>query len=243
MPTEKDTNFQLNRVQALMTKADDAAATPEEAQAFRNKAEELLVAYGIERAQLESHRRDGAPEEIISKKFSFADHTYPLDRISLLHRIALAFNCNGLTFTVKKGTRKMRLGYILYGHTSDVESVEYLFAALTLHMFSEGAKADKPYWVAQVTFLKSFYAAYTQEVFDRLKALAKRLTDEAEPGTALAVVDRSKKVKTFMHASAKVGKAVARTTANVGYEAGARAGQKADLGQARFGGSRAQIGQ
>lgn len=241
MATAKDQNFYLARVQALMTKADDPATTEAEAKAFRDKAEELLVQYGIDRAQVESHRREGAPEEIVKKRFSFEKDTYPLDRINLIHRIAIGLNCNGLTFSVRRGSRHMRLGYTLYGHESDVERVEFLFAALTLHMFSEGAKAEHPYWISRVTYLKSFFNAYSMEVHDRLVALTKRLTDKADPGAALAVVDRSKKVKTFMKSGGKITKAPARSITTIGRADGQRAGQKADLGQTRFGGKRAQL--
>lgn len=242
MATAKDQNFYLNRVQALMSKADDPATTPAEKQAFRDKAEELLVQYGIDRAILESHKREGAPEEIISKHFDFSKETYSLDRIYLLFRIAIAMNCNGLTTKTRSGSRVMRTGFTLYGYESDVERVEFLFAALTLHMFSEGAKASVPYWMSKVTFLKSFYDAYSREVHRRLTALSTRLTEAAEPGAALVVVERADAVKNFMHGNAKnYKKGVARSTSYIGREAGRDAGRRADLAQTRIGGQRAQI--
>jgi hypothetical protein len=244
MATEKDQNFYLNRVQALMSKADDPAVTEEEAQAFRDKAEELLIQYGIDRAILASHKREGAPEEIISKRFDFSKDTYPLDRIYLLFRIAIAMNCNGYTGRTRSGSRALRTQFTLFGYESDVERVEFLFAALTLHMFSEGAKAEVPYYMAKVTFLKSFYDAYSNEVHRRLKALSTRLTEKAEPGAAVAVIERGDAVKAFMNGTLKKPnqKGAPRSTHYAGEEAGRAAGKRADLNQTRVGGSRVQIG-
>ncbi|MGZ5400302.1 MAG: DUF2786 domain-containing protein, partial [Nocardioides sp.] len=50
--TDRDTDTMLVRVRKLLTKAEDPAATTQEAQAYTAKASELMAAHGIDRALL-----------------------------------------------------------------------------------------------------------------------------------------------------------------------------------------------
>jgi hypothetical protein len=237
MPTEKTLDAKLTRVQNLIAKADDPAATEAEADAFRAKAEELLVAYGIDQAQLESHRQEGAPEEIISKRFNFRG-TYAIDQTHLLHYIAVGLGCNGHR---SHNARGKLTDYMLFGYESDVERTEFLYASLSLHMRSEAARQVGPDHLTRAQYLKGFHAGYGRRVYERLKEIRDRLVGAAEPGTALVVSDRSRRVEAFMLGGAKLRQSRSRRVSIQGLADGANAGDKADLGQTRVGHHRTQL--
>lgn len=233
----------FDRIQALIAKAEDPAATEHEAMAFREKAEKLIVTYGIDRALLDRHRRSGAPEEITTKLFDFGGQPYTPDRILLLHCIAQGLGATGhRTHSKSKTGRLKNQAYVLYAYESTIEQVEFLFATLSLHMFGEGRKAVTPPGVHRTSFLKSFYASYADRVNERLQEITSRLVDEAEPGAALVLVERSERVDRFMRDKVKLTSSTRRVNLT-GERQGRAAGDRADLGQQRVGGQRRQLTQ
>lgn len=240
----------LNRVRGLL---DKAASTefPDEAQALRDKAMELMAAYGIEQAMLEATGRKTA-DGIILVTITF-ENPFSFEKSLLLARIAESsmFNCR---MVIEKRGKSVMFAEIV-GHTSDLERVEFLYTLLLVQAENGMAKVKgnsfdgfyTPREVAAETrqLRASYLVGFANEIGDRLQELAAyaqqqndqtRAAGDTGPSTALVVASRRELVN--QAAAEKFGKIVTsakRKYYKEGVNAGRAGGRNADLGQDRFG--------
>lgn len=245
-PTEK----YEDKIQALLAKATDPAATPEEAETYTAKAEALMVKWGISDAMLDAKRRGQrkAGEKIVEKRIR-------LHGSFVRAEVSLGFAAGRGLGTVRvlksnglphEGTMVQYLWFI--GHESDVQRAITLFESLQLQVVS----ARQVWWAGvrdefraclsnneQYLAKRQFITSFASTVEQRLTAQRQSLVEEAsaDPGTALVLVDRTEKVNEYLKAHFKVG---AGRGINGGSAAAARAGReagtKANLGGAQVGG-------
>lgn len=233
----------LRRVQLLLAKAADDAATPEESEIYTAKAQELMIKYGIEQAMLNAARPAGQRERVESKRIEIPA-PYGLDKASLLYRIAKALGCKTIRYT-GRNLRKVTV-VVVYGFPSDLAQVEMLFASLTLQATRDMLHAEVPYWDNTAAFRRTFLSGFTSVVAHRLEQMHDRSVREADtatPGTALVLVDRKTEVEqayNLAHPDARTGRG--RNLSGSGENAGRASGRRADLGGQRVGGSRTALG-
>jgi hypothetical protein len=236
------------KIEALLAKANANGVTPEESETYTAKAEELMVKWGIEEAELEAGGQHKA-EPIIEVSIDFAATYGPT-------MVMFAFNiCNGFgnlrnLQTSLSGPRGRRRFWII-GHESDVTAVQMLIASLQIQAMrelkawqkvDEGRKYRTEWenWKANRQFLISFSTA----VAKRLRATRVRVEETVtEPGTALVLASKKAKVDAWMdEAHPNLRKARGgQYGSNHGRAAGTAAGERASLGGNEVGGGRGQL--
>ena len=227
----------LDRVRALLAKAEDPAATPAEAEAFSAKAEELIAKYAVDIALLEARTDKGKP----SKRTIKVPNPYAKPKVVLLNGIALAHSCKALWHSSQ--------GYVtVVGYESDLEVVEMLFASLLLQATNASLKTYVPEWESTRSFRTSFWYGFASRASTRMEEMQKRAEREAaeasSPGTALVLRDRKDDVEqAFREYFPNTRRASGgRVGSGSGFGAGRTAADRADLGGQRLSGSRRAIG-
>jgi hypothetical protein len=228
----------LAKVRKLLAKAEDPAATPAEAETYTAKAAALMAAYGIDRALL---ALSDPALDVVGDLVVMVDRPYAADKADLLATVAAALGCRGVRRTrYPEGTKELSL------HRSDLQRVEILFTSLLVQALHALARTPVPSYDHPAAFRRSWLAGFTQSVGRRLdRAEAAAAEDAAdrftEHGTssALVLADRSHAVvaardETYPH----LQQASTRRLSGTGRHDGWAAGQRADLGGSRLGGSR-----
>lgn len=224
------------RILALLAKAEDSAATEEEADAFREKAYELIAKYGLDQAKLRAQLgAKAAHDELIVKPINFSGK-YVNDQLLLLSAIAKAIHVQLL--------RKSKSEVLAFGYESDIERLVMLFASLWLQASGKVAKTPTPFGENRVRFVKSFLAHFLDVVYHRLSAAEKRAKDDSA-GYGIVLQDRNRAALSFMNEWLRSQGLNTRPSSvkryQSGKESGTAAGRTADIGQTRVGGGRLAI--
>lgn len=216
----------LDIVRKLLSKAE-GASTPEEAEAFTEKATELMIRYAIDEAQLAAKGESG--DELGVREFVLQG--YAKQKATLLTAITLPLGCKAVRFT-GRGADTVKV----FGWESDLAMIETLYASLEIQAMSQAkaAHANAPH-IHGRRFTTSFLTGFCGEVFRRLTEQRTKVGNEAEasaPGTELALVDRSQAVeRQVAEQFPKLSKSRAsRVTSASAYGSGVDAGRRADLG-------------
>jgi hypothetical protein len=236
----------LTRVRKILAKAEDPAATPEEAETYTAKAAELVASYGIDRALL----AEQVPEsDVVGDRVVVMDAPYARDKASLLGAVAHALRCQAVhrersVGDDPRGSAK-ELSLHLFGYTSDLERVEVLYTSLLLQATTQVMRASAPPWESKAAFRRSWLAGFTAAVASRLRDAEQRAATDAATAAGpsrsgrsveLVLLDRSRAAEAAMHAAyPRLGTARRRELSGSGGRSGFLAGQRADLGGTRVG--------
>ena len=237
----------LRRVRALMDKANSTEFEGE-AKTFRDKAFELMAAYGIEQAVLEATGK-AATDDITTIRIDFVS-SFSFEKHMLLRAISTALGCK----TIMTPSGKSVLYTEVVGHRSDLERVEFLYTLLLIQAETGAAKLKAhshggyygPRTVAAHT--RALRAAYLrgfgEEVGGRLTAIQRHAANQSDvahagdgaPGAALVLASRWEVVeRAFGELFPETSEHKTRRHYNKkGYAAGQAGGRNADLGQDRF---------
>lgn len=233
----------LAKVRKILAKAEDPAATPEEAETYTAKAAELMAAYGIDRALLAESMPDS---DVVGDRVVVLDAPYALDKAALLSSVAFELRCRAVRRIRYVGPRATKeVSIHLFGYDSDLVRVEILFTSLLLQAQTSLARTDPPPWESPAAYRRSWLAGFTAAVARRLRDAEVRARDAAEEsrvGTAapsgrsveLVLVDRDHTVAAAVEAEyPRLGTARSRQLSGSGRQSGWQAGQRADLGGSR----------
>lgn len=234
-------NGKLNKIRALLAKAE-STTFPEEAEAFSDKAMELMAQYGIDDAMLAAsgHSQD----EIVPKTIEIRN-PYSGIKAQLLFSIARANSCQAIAHPDRSKQSYSRS--TLVGHASDVERVEMLYTSLLVQATGQLINV-RPVFRSDTTssFRKAWFVGFVDAVYDRLDEIMRRATaaaDTTTPGTALVLVSRDDKVtelfKKMFTDTSKISSP--RLVDAEAYNGGQAAGSRADLGQDRVDGRRRSL--
>lgn len=234
----------IERLRKILAMAE-GAGTKEEAEAFTAKATELMIKHSIDEAML-SKGGTKTSEAIIMRDFLIEG--YAKAKMQLLHNIAAAMGCKSVYTPNTRQSGWKSISVSVIGWESDIASIEVLFASLVMQVTNEMEREAKanPH-VHGRAFKQAFILGFAGEVSRRLVAQrqsAVEVADDATPGAALAVVERSTAVENdFRRRFPKTGKGSGASASDyTGYGAGKAAGQRANLGQTQVGGGRRAIG-
>lgn len=230
-------NPQAAKIRALLAKAEDPAASPEEAEAYFAKAAALMAKYGIEQAMLAESRPE--TDELSNREFEIKGKYVP-DRASLLFSIGNALGAKNVywTRTDRETGKRYRLVKI-YAHASTLDRIEMLFASLQLQALNGMAKVRPQYGESLTAYRKSWLAGFASTVYRRLieaESAAVREADGKGTGAELVLVKREAAVERFFkqaHPNVKPGPK--RRLTGTGWRDGKAAGERADLGGRRIG--------
>ncbi|MFE7118540.1 DUF2786 domain-containing protein [Streptomyces sp. NPDC057654] len=241
MSTEKK-HPKLDTIRALLAKAEDPATTEAEAELARKRAFEMMAKYGVEQALL----NDGQPsEDAITSRYVKLPNPWSMSRMRLMYLVAEALGCKAIYLRERRegGTRVLHV----FGYESDIQRAEVLYASLVLQMFGGLAAQPVPYDVRSArAWRNSWQLGFIERVIARLREIEKaaRTAAEAETsatgrGGALVLADRDTQVRAaFRREHGRVQKTRGTYTGS-GYGEGAAAGNRADIGGTRIGGTTA----
>lgn len=235
-PTEKF----ADKVQALLNQASDPAATPEEAEAFSRKAEELMVKWGISDALLDAKRRKqkAKAEKILTEKIRVHGSFV---RADVMVGWAAGDGLGNVRVIQSSGENSMTKYVWFIGFESDVQRAKILFESLLLQAHAARLAWWRDY-EGKDTLARNqkklakrqFILTFAHVVHTRLEAMRLQTVEEASKvkSTELVLVDRKAKVDAYMdeeHANLKKGRALKGGSHDASV-AGRKAGNEANLG-------------
>lgn len=231
----QETNPRLAKIRALLAKAEDPAASREEAESYFAKAAELMAKYGIEQAMLaDANPGFDRPADRVIR----VEGSYTVDRIGLLHCILRPLGLQGIRLRDANG--KLAPEVHVFGYEADIQRAEMLFTSLLLQAFN-GMRHGRPVRGESVTaYRKTWLMGFSRAVERRLEAAEARARGEAADGAngrsaELVLADRASVVlASYRKAYPNVQKGK-RSLRGSGFNAGERAGNAADLGGTRVG--------
>jgi Protein of unknown function (DUF2786) len=222
----------LHVVRRLLAKAD-AAATPEEADAYTAKAMELMARHGID-AAVAAAAAPGRDEPGLLQVT--VQDPYSPGKARLLAWTAEALRCRAVLHQLPGG-RVTAVSIVGFG--SDRERVELLYTSLLLQATGQLTRLRPPWRGESVAaYRRSWLHGFAVTVGQRLRAAeeaAVRERDEGAPpgGTSVALVlaDRSQRVeRAYAEEFPQVHSARRTTLSGTGFGEGVAAGALADLG-------------
>ena len=243
--TDRHADTVLARVRKLLTKAEDPAATAQEAEAYTAKASELMAAYGIDRALLAA---SDPSLDVVGDRVIVLDRPYAAEKAQLVGQVALSLRCRVVRRTRYPDGAK-ELSVHLFGHRSDLQRVEILFTSLLLQAMQALSRTPVPGWDHPAAFRRSWLSGFSTSVGRRLELAERAAAEHAEErfassgtSTALVLADRSAAVEAARDAAySDLEPASPRRLSGSGRAQGWAAGQRADLGGTRLSGARGQL--
>ncbi|MEU9605428.1 DUF2786 domain-containing protein [Streptomyces sp. NPDC048057] len=232
-------NLKLATIKALLAKAEDPAASPEEAQAYFTRAATLMAKYGIEQAMLAEARPE--TDELTYRSFDIKGKYVP-DRAALLFSITHALGAQGIYWSRidREGGKRYRKIKV-YAHQSTLDRIEMLFSSLQLQALNGMAKARPMYGESVTAYRKSWMAGFSSTVRKRLAEAEEAALQEAPAqaggsGAELVLVKREAAVERFFkQAHPEVKASPRRRLTGNGWHDGRAAGERADIGGRRLG--------
>ncbi|MGW1836949.1 DUF2786 domain-containing protein [Streptomyces sp. NPDC002067] len=240
MHSDQQNHPMLAKVRAILAKAEDPAASPEESQAYFAKAADLMSKYGIERAMI----AESLPEtDKPTKRVVIESGSYLLDRVNLLMSVVEALGGQSVRWRVydwRSGKYGQKVE--MHGYESVLDRAEMLYTSLLLQAFN-GMKKGRPLPGESTTaYRKTWLTGFRFAVTERLGVAERAAVDEADRqlgGKAeLVLAKREDTIRTiFKAAHPKIRTAPKRRLTGSGWHEGVTAGERADLGTNTRGGS------
>lgn len=229
------TDPMLAKIRKLLAKAEDPAATPEEAETYTVKAAALIAAYGIDAALLaaEAPGQDAVGDRVVG-----LDPPYARDKAQLLCDIANRLRCRSVLRMQPGSGAATAHSVHLFGHESDLARTDVLFTSLLMQSTSRLTRTVVPPWEHKAAFRRSWLAGFRMSISRRLAEAESRAesdaterTTSAGRSTSVVLADRSVEVEQALRAAyPRVGTARPRQLSGSGLRHGYLAGQEADLG-------------
>lgn len=232
----------LEKVRKLLAKAEDPAASPEEAEVYTAKAAQLIADHGIDAALLAA---DAPGSDRVADRVVHLEAPYSKDKAQLLCAVANQLRCRAVLRTRRDFDGRAHHSVHLFGHESDLDRADLLFTSLLLQSTSRLARTPVPRGEHKAAFRRSWLAGFTMSISLRLEraeqeAEARATSREATSGrsTGLVLADRSAVVdETLQQAYPHLRSARPRELSGSGMRDGYAAGVNADLGGTRLRGT------
>lgn len=236
----------LAKVRKLLAKAEDAAATPAEAEVYTAKAAQLIADHGIDAALLAA---DSPGSDRVADRVVHLDAPYAQEKAQLLSAVAIGLRCRAVLRTRSPWEGPKEHSVHLFGHESDLERADLLFTSLLLQSTGQLSRTAVPPDEHVAAFRRSWLAGYRISIAARLRrseeeAEARATAQDVSRGrsTALVLADRSHQVQQAVAEQyPELRAARPRTLSGSGMQAGYDAGARADLGGTRLRGTPPQL--
>jgi len=229
----------IEKIEALVSKANDPATTEAEREAYMDKVYFLMAKFSIQESMLRTV--EVGPPAVARCTIKVTNPHYAAKRELLLGAVDL-FGCR----SIRKADKQTQ---VIYGFEHDNTQIVLLYASLGVQMLTALSQAKKPSYVHGRTFNNSFTIGFATSVRDRIRlmvdAAKQNVKDEGGTGMELVLLDKKKRLEAAVNEEFPMvtftnGPSVRDASS---YAAGRAAGQRADLGQSRIhnasGGARA----
>lgn len=230
-----------DKIAGLLAKAE-RTDNEHERDAFNAKAEQLMIKYGIEQAELEA-AGEVKPEEIIEVRIPFTG-IYNMVMPDFVHTVCRALG-NLSVLQSSSWDKKTRTAYII-GHKSDVEAAQVLIASLQLQAMS-GMKRwwksfDDKVWMSNMEQYKArrqFIISFGYGAADRIKAERRTEEEHVSTGAALVLASKQDRVNDWVQNTYNPKKSRGGVQGGMaGHSEGRAAGRQANVGTTGIGGGR-----
>lgn len=232
----------LNKIKGLLAKAE-STTFDDERTAFMAKANELMVKYAIDQAQLATENR---VSDEVKTNAVFNEGSYAYAESIGWSSLCKAFGTVRY-YISGSALNKNHTGFVV-GFTSDVEVIKTLHASLKLQSITAMRKHFKENGYRSFNgsdryrdrrqFLISFWVAASAKV----EETKKRVVEESTTGAELALIDRAAIVDRHMPSDLSDTTNRSHGGSRDAALAGGRAGRRADVGQTRVSGAKTAIG-
>jgi len=253
-----------DKVRKLLAQAEDPSVTPEEAQAFTMKAQQMMTKYSIDLAMV----ADQAHADQIVETGWTVQNPYAVHKVTMINSVARVNDCRAIYADLQGGRKRIDV----VGFPADVEWVQTLSMSLEVQLAAALATAvrDKPPHVHGRTFSVAFVHGFVGEVSRRLQqarrqAVASSEADRSRPGdraatrlaleagleapppppsVALVLVAKAARVEDDFKVRHPLTRSVSRQTrlrSWSGYAPGRAAGSRASLARGSIAGSRRSL--
>jgi hypothetical protein len=224
----------IDKLSALMRKAEDPATTEEERATIVDKVTYLMAKYGLEQDLLRAMDRT-VPITVNHRKFAIPGQWFD-KKASLLYTIALAFGCDAVR------TRDNKVS--LFGTDEDVEHTIMLYMSVAIQMDTAlliADREDRPKGQHHKTFNASFVSGYVMIVRKRIRDAAERAKEDVKAtttgnGMELVLQDKATVVQRVLrefYPKTSTTRTSWSSRSSAGYNSGHAAGQRADIGGSR----------
>jgi hypothetical protein len=218
-----------SKIEALLNKAQASGVTPEEAEAFTEKAAFLAAKYGIQDAQArQRHGKVEHPKYVEFRMFP----PYKERKCDLLGAVAYYMG-GGIA---RNRSLKVSSLVWVFGYPDDIERIKMLYHSLLAQMHIELASAIKPMGEHGKAYKNSWLIGFVKGVMESLERAKKRAMNET-PGSDLILkkdFDKVLEAITDKFGNLKELSSSAEITSGSGYVDGRRAGLAADIGTSRL---------
>lgn len=241
----------LERIRKLLAMAEAEELTLEARDSYNAKAAKLIAEYGIDAALLAETKAqaDRPADRIIT-----LDPPYALDKAALLWAVLRPLRCEGVRNRRRNEHGKTIYIMHVFAMEDDLDRAELLFTSLLVQA-AFGLATERPDsgWENVAAFRRSWLEGFARAVEVRLRDAEKQAQERAERdqrghapagsttagrSVALVLVDRTALVERAKKAAyPRLKTAASRSLSGSGYGSGHAAGQRADLGGSRLGGS------
>lgn len=233
----------IDKIQKLLAKAE-RAGTPEEADAFFSKAQELMTLWAIDEAMLATKGKQA--NDVVTHEQVETNKTYAKQEAYLWTAVGRP---NGVAVLMSPPGHQ-RPYVMLIGFKSDIERLKLLVTSLNVQCATQATRMfrahvetlrSKPTAMEGYVWRRSFRVGFASRIGTRLEDIKAATVNEADKtsgGTLLpALRSRSQDVLEYTAANFRVGKASNRQKSydSSGASAGRAAADRADLGQSRMG--------
>jgi hypothetical protein len=247
------------RIAAMLRQAEDPGATPEERETFFNKAQELMAKYAIDEALLRASGKDKRADPISKNEFVtvgiYRHALFMVDYYVLINNGCQVLEIPGSPWrTIEGKVYKETRVLSAVGYESDIEKARVLATSLKLQCMM----AESRWWEENKALYKNltkgkqhqarrgFMLSFARGAYKKMQDASARgrASAEQEHGTnsvALVLRDKSLAVKDEFN---KLYPHTKTTTSRMSQGdmfargAGYEAGQRADIGQDAFTGSK-----
>ncbi|WP_067481033.1 DUF2786 domain-containing protein [Nocardia amamiensis] len=233
MATERSRDTMAQRIGHLLNQADNAA-NEAEAEAFRNRAMQLIAKTGIEESEARSTLEGKSNDVIMALTFQLTGQFLTQQRM-LLVNIAAALHCSTITLDNSRNAKKVQV----FGVKIHTERVQLLFSILNPRMIAGATRLIAPPGDRRGTraLRLDWMLGYVNRINERLSAAEESAaaTRDAETGTttqALVLVsdlERARAALDKRHPDATKGRTYRRRVQVSAYDQGRAAGERADL--------------
>lgn len=202
-PEEK----RVAKVAALLAKARDPAASPQEAETYAKHAAKLIARHAITDAMLDAVR--GVKTGVIERLINITGE-YATERVRLIGCIAAPLHCRSVKLTTRAAG--VPVGAIVMGAPDDVERVATLFELLDLQA-RRGMMTDSAGMYRARRYRKNWLRGFGDVVAVRLKNIEDRMAADVEaerfhkgdnglwlpegPSVAMVLASRDRKVDDY----------------------------------------------
>lgn len=226
----------IDKIVKLLAKAEKAG-TPEEAEAFSAKAQELMTKWTIDELSVAAAQgRASEVQDTITKEYVKVSGTYPKAEAFLYQEVARANDCR-VAFD-SYGKRVLIVGY-----SRDLTNVKLLTASLLIQCqrLCNQAVKNEPDWRVQRpmdkhVYRRSFKEQFASTVGRRLASARKEVIAEADGSLLPMLASKASLVDDFVADLGWGAGRASRSRHSVrGSNAGRDAGSRADVGSPRVG--------